>query len=93
MCAGRRTSGDVPPAETPRQLTATAMKKLSWKVPLSKRMNYTPLLILLILIILTQTEAMGARLPSLAVAAPIASFWISIVTYLMHNIKRGVYDT
>ena len=47
MCAGRRTSGDVPPAETPRQLTATAMKKLSVKVPLSKRMNYTPLLILI----------------------------------------------
>ena len=27
---------------------------------------------------------MGARPPSLTVAAPIASFWVSIVTYLMH---------
>ena len=36
-------------------------------------------------IILTQNEAMGASPPPLAVAAPIASFWGSIVTYLMHK--------
>ena len=48
--------------------------------------SYTPLLILMHdVIILTQNEAMGARSPSLAVVAPIASFWGSIVTYLMHR--------
>ena len=48
--------------------------------------DYTPLLIFMHdVIILTQNEAMGARSPTLAVAAPIASFWISIVTYLMHK--------
>ena len=37
--------------------------------------RHTPLLILMHdVIILTQNEAMGARSPSLAVAAPIASF-------------------
>ena len=36
-------------------------------------------------IILTQIEAMGARPPSLAVAAPVASFWVSIVTYFVHK--------
>ena len=30
--------------------------------------------------------------PSLAVAAPIASFWISIVTFLVNNIKKGVWS-
>ena len=47
---------------------------------------YTPLIIFVHdVIILTQNEAMGALPPSLAVAVPIASFWISIVTYLMHK--------
>ena len=40
-------------------------------------------------IILTQNEAMGARSPSLAVAAPIASFWISIVTNLMQICRKA----
>ena len=36
-------------------------------------------------IILTQNEAKGARPPPLAVAAPMALFWVKIVTYLMHK--------
>ena len=48
--------------------------------------SYTPLLIFMHdFLILTQNEAMGALPPSLAVAAPIASFWVNIVTYLMHK--------
>ena len=43
-------------------------------------------------IVLTKNEAMGARSPSLAVAAPIASFWISIVTYLITRYQVRFYD-
>ena len=47
---------------------------------------HKPLLIFMHdVIILTQNEAMGNRPPPLAVAAPIASFWVSIVTYHMHK--------
>ena len=42
-------------------------------------------------IILTQNEAIGARPPSLAVAAPMALFWVRIVMYLCIHIKRAVY--
>ena len=41
-------------------------------------------------IILTQNEAIGARQPPIAVAAPIVSFWVRIVTYGCKNIERGV---
>ena len=42
----------------------------------------TPLLIFMHdVIILTQNEAIGARPPPLAVAAPMASFWVRVVTY------------
>ena len=38
-------------------------------------------------IIRSQNEAMGARPPSLAVAAPIASFWVALLTCdVMHLI-------
>ena len=36
-------------------------------------------------IFLTQNEAIGARPPPLAVAVPIALFWVRIVTKLMHK--------
>ena len=52
-----------------------------WKFELN-----TPLLILMHdVIILTQNEAMGARPPSLAVAAPIASFCWGLEIKFMEN--------
>ena len=41
-------------------------------------------------IILTQNEAIDARPPPLAVAVPMTSFWVIIVTHSCINIKRGV---
>ena len=35
--------------------------------------------------ILTQSEAIRARPPPLVVAAPMASFWVRTVTYLLHK--------
>ena len=62
---------------------------------LSSAMNLgpgnTPLLIFMHdVIIHTQNEAIGTRPKKLAVAAPMALFWVRIVTYSCINIKGGV---
>ena len=58
--------------------------------PHTKRNNVPPFCqyASLDVIILTQNEAMGALPPPFAVDAPITSFWVSIVMYLVHKILR-----